>query len=71
MQKINGETATGLALIILAILFIFAGMVNEVWAKLFLASIIILILGIAFTILGVVTIIRSNRNKPKSSHSAY
>ncbi len=71
MQKINGETATGLALIILAILFIFAGMVNEVWAKLFLASVVILILGIAFTILGIVTIIRSNKNKPKSSHSTH
>jgi len=34
MVMINGETITGIALAFLALLFIFAGTVNKVWALL-------------------------------------
>jgi putative Ca2+/H+ antiporter (TMEM165/GDT1 family) len=53
MRKINGETVTGIALIFLAILFIMAGMINPVWALLFWADVLILVIGVAFMILGI------------------
>ena len=56
MATINGETITGIALSFLAILFIYAGLVNEVWAKLLLADYFILAMGIAFIVLGVYSI---------------
>jgi putative Ca2+/H+ antiporter (TMEM165/GDT1 family) len=51
--KVNGETITGIALIFLAFLFIMAGMVNSVWALLFWADILILVIGVAFVVLGI------------------
>ena len=56
MATINGETITGIALSFLAILFIYAGLVNEVWAKILLADYFILAMGIAFIVLGVYSI---------------
>ena len=56
MRKINGETVTGIALIFLAILFIMAGMINPVWALLFWADVLILVIGVAFMILGMWTL---------------
>lgn len=53
MIKVNGETITGIALIFLAFLFIMAGLVNSVWALLFWADILILVIGVAFVILGI------------------
>jgi putative Ca2+/H+ antiporter (TMEM165/GDT1 family) len=53
MRKLNGETITGIALIFLALLFIMAGMVNSVWALLFWADILILVIGVAFMVLGI------------------
>jgi putative Ca2+/H+ antiporter (TMEM165/GDT1 family) len=53
MRKLNGETITGIALIFLAFLFIMAGMVNSVWALLFWADILILVIGVAFMVLGI------------------
>ena len=52
MKKINGETVAGIALIFLALLFIMAGTVNSVWALLFWADILILVIGAAFVVLG-------------------
>ena len=52
MKKINGETVAGIALIFLALLFIMAGAVNSVWALLFWADILILVIGVAFVALG-------------------
>ena len=69
MERINGETITGIALIFLALLFIIAGMVNSVWALLFWADILILVIGIAFVVLGLWSL-RKNRDhthtEPKS-----
>ena len=68
MATINGETITGVALAFLALLFIYAGLVNSVWARILLADYFILAMGIAFIVLGVLTI-RKNRRNPVSEHS--
>jgi putative Ca2+/H+ antiporter (TMEM165/GDT1 family) len=68
MATINGETITGVALAFLAVLFIYAGIVNQVWARILLADYFILAMGIAFIVLGVLTI-RKNRRSPVSEHS--
>jgi putative Ca2+/H+ antiporter (TMEM165/GDT1 family) len=68
MATINGETITGVALAFLALLFIYAGLVNSVWARILLADYFILAMGIAFIVLGVLTI-RKNRRTPVSEHS--
>jgi putative Ca2+/H+ antiporter (TMEM165/GDT1 family) len=68
MATINGETITGVALAFLALLFIYAGLVNSVWARILLADYFILAMGIAFIVLGVLTI-RKNRRNPISEHS--
>ncbi len=68
MATINGETITGVALAFLAVLFIYAGLINQVWAKILLADYFILAMGIAFIVLGVLTI-RKNRRSPVSEHS--
>lgn len=56
MVMINGETITGIALAFLALLFIFAGTVNKVWALLLPADYLILAIGGAFIVLGVISI---------------
>jgi putative Ca2+/H+ antiporter (TMEM165/GDT1 family) len=68
MATINGETITGIALAFLALLFIYAGLVNSVWARILLADYFILAMGIAFIVLGVLTI-RKNRRNPVREHS--
>ena len=66
MERINGETITGIALVILSGLFMYAGSVNKVWAIVLPADYLILVIGLAFIALGVVTIIR-NRNRPQET----
>jgi sugar phosphate permease len=61
MERINGETITGIALVFLAILFIYAGTVNSVWATIFPADFLILAIGAAFMILGLWDIRRKRR----------
>jgi putative Ca2+/H+ antiporter (TMEM165/GDT1 family) len=65
-ERINGEILTGIALVILSLLFIFAGSVNEVWAIILPGDYLILILGLAFIALGVVSIIR-RKNLPEET----
>ncbi|HEY9387596.1 MAG TPA: hypothetical protein VIP70_11195 [Nitrososphaeraceae archaeon] len=69
MEKINSEIITGIALIFLAILFIMAGLVNSVWALLFLADYLILSIGAAFVILGVWTLRKSRSHIQEHSPS--
>jgi putative Ca2+/H+ antiporter (TMEM165/GDT1 family) len=52
MTKINGEAITGIALIFLALLFIFAASVNSVWKLILPGDYLILAFGIAFLVLG-------------------
>ena len=65
MATINGETITGIALAFLAILFIYAGLVNEVWAKILLADYFILAMGIAFIVLGLYSIRKHRTSRVK------
>ena len=66
-ERMNGETITGIALVFMALLFLYAGTVNPVWATIMLADYLILAIGIGFIVLGVVTIRR--HNNPSSEHS--
>jgi hypothetical protein len=70
MERINGETVTGIALIFLAILFIAAGTINPVWALLFWADVLILVIGVAFVTLGLWSLKRHRghtHSEPKST----
>lgn len=70
MERINGETITGISLIFLATLFIIAGSVNPVWALLFWADVLILVIGIAFVVLGLWSLRRHRghtHSEPKST----
>ena len=60
-QWINGETITGIALVFLALLFIWAAIMNAVWARILLVDYIILAIGVGFIVLGIITIRRANR----------
>jgi len=61
MERINSETITGIALAFLAILFIYAGTVNSVWATIFPADFLILAIGAAFMMLGMWDIRKKRR----------
>jgi carbon starvation protein CstA len=61
MERINGETLAGIALVILALIFIFAATMNEVWAIILPADYLIIALGLGFIAIGVMTTIRNNR----------
>ena len=65
MERINAETIAGIALVCLALIFIFAATMNEVWAIILPADYLILALGVAFIALGIITIRNNNR---KHSH---
>ena len=68
-ERINGETITGIALVFLAGLFIWAASANAVWATIVLAAYLIMAIGAGFIAIGVVTITRSNRGV--SGHSGH
>ena len=60
-QWSNGETITGIALVFLALLFIWAATMNAVWARILLAAYLILAIGLGFIVLGIITMRRTNR----------
>jgi hypothetical protein len=64
-QRINGETIAGIALVFLALLFLWAGTQNPVWATILLADYLLLAIGVGFIIVGVVAIRRTNRPRPE------
>jgi putative Ca2+/H+ antiporter (TMEM165/GDT1 family) len=65
MERINAETIVGITLVTIALIFIFAATMNNVWAIILPADYLILALGVAFIALGVITIRNNNR---KHSH---
>lgn len=72
MERINGETIAGCALAFLAILFIYAGQVNAVWAIALPADYVLLAAGIALIVLGRYTTMKSNRaGTHAEEHSHY
>ena len=68
-QRINGETITGIALVFLALLFIWAATMNAVWARILLADYVILAIGVGFIVLGIITMRRTNRTHPEEGHT--
>ena len=68
-QRINGETIAGIALVFIALLFLFAGTQNPVWARIMLADYLILAIGVGFIIVGVMAIRRTNN--PQSERKGY
>jgi hypothetical protein len=68
-QRINGETIAGIALVFLALLFIWAAIVNAVWARVVLAAYLILAIGAGFIVLGMITIRRANRIHSEEGHT--
>lgn len=66
MEAINGETITGIALIFLASLFIYAGSVNQIWALILPADFLILAIGGGFLALGIITM---KRQKKTDTHT--
>jgi hypothetical protein len=67
-QWINGETITGIALVLLALLFIWAATMNAVWARILLAAYLILAIGLGFIVLGIITMRRTNRTYSEEGH---
>ena len=68
-QWINGETITGIALVLLALLFIWAATMNAVWARILLADYLILAIGVGFIVLGMITMRRTNRTHSEEGHT--
>jgi len=70
-QWINGETITGIALVLMALLFMWAATMNDIWARILLADYVLLAIGAGFIILGIITIHRANRahTEEESGHS--
>jgi hypothetical protein len=70
-QWINGETITGIALVFMALLFLWAATMNDIWARILLADYVLLAIGAGFIILGVITIHRANHahTEEESGHS--
>lgn len=62
-MEVNGEAVTGIALILLSIIFLFAGTVNDVWSILIPADFLILAIGIGFLSLGIITLRRKKRHQ--------
>jgi hypothetical protein len=62
-MEINGETITGVALIFLAALFLYAGMINEAWSLLIPADFLILAIGAGFLSLGIITLRRNKKHQ--------
>jgi hypothetical protein len=68
-QWINGETITGIALVFLALLFIWAATMNAVWARILMADYLILAIGVGFIALGIITMRRTNRTHSEEGHT--
>jgi Flp pilus assembly protein TadB len=68
-EWINGETIAGIALVFLALLFIWAAIVNAVWARIVLAAYVILAIGSGFIVLGMITVRRANRMHSEEGHT--
>jgi putative Ca2+/H+ antiporter (TMEM165/GDT1 family) len=68
-QWINGETIAGIALVILALMFILAATMNAIWARILLADYLILAIGVGFIVLGIITMRRTNRMHSEEGHT--
>jgi len=67
MERLNGETITGVALVVLALLFILAATMNKIWAIILPADFLTLAIGFGFIALGIVTTLKSRREPQEES----
>lgn len=67
-QRINGETITGIALVFLALLFIWASTQNPVWAVILPVDYLIFAIGIGFIVIGVIAIRKTNHPESTSRY---
>jgi hypothetical protein len=49
--------------------FIWAATMNAVWARILLADYVILAIGVAFIVLGIITMYRTNRPPSEEGHT--
>jgi putative Ca2+/H+ antiporter (TMEM165/GDT1 family) len=63
----SGETITGIALVVVALLFMLAATMNEVWAIILPADYLILAIGFAFIALGVVSFLKNRKHSHEES----
>lgn len=68
MGRINGESISGISLAFLAVLFIYAGIVHDVWAVGFPAYYVLLAVGLALIGLGFWTASNEKKNAPAEHH---
>lgn len=69
MGGLNGEIISGSALAFLAIIFIYAGQVNPIWAVALTADYVLLAAGLAVIALGIWTRRNANRMRRYEEHS--
>jgi hypothetical protein len=70
MERINGEIISGIALAMMAILFIYAAQVNSIWTVALPASYLLVAVGAALIGLGLWTRRNNNRHLPsREEHS--
>jgi LPXTG-motif cell wall-anchored protein len=62
-MEVNGEIITGIALIFLSALFLYAGTTNEAWSLLVPADYLILAIGFGFLTLGIITLRRKKKHQ--------
>lgn len=67
MGRLNGEIIAGISLAFLGILFIYAGMVNPIWAVGFTAYYVLLAVGIGVIALGFWTA-KNEKKHPQTEH---
>ncbi len=70
-QWINGETITGIALVVLALSFIWLATMNAAWASILLVDYLILAIGVGFIVLGIITMRRANRTHSEGHAHSY
>lgn len=68
MERINGEIISGIALAMMAILFIYAAQVNSIWSVALPASYVLVAVGIALIGLGLWTRRNNNRLPSHEEH---
>jgi putative Ca2+/H+ antiporter (TMEM165/GDT1 family) len=60
----NSETITGIALVFLSLLFIYAGLVNQAWTRIFIVDYVMIAIGGGFIALGVWTEHNDRKKRP-------